>query len=309
FRRRCRGKPEASRPATSEARPQGPSTWHDAPAALPALAAARRPAVRWLAARRRPSRPRRRSTRAISSFPCPSLGRTLVRFGHSHRESARRQRGRRMSDSCPSIGQLRPLQHEDRPRHAQIRPAIACPEGDRMVFVATRRHSFAFVSNASANVDFDLRLIHNAALVAVGEKYNACTEALADRRSLDINRGGPCRIGASAGAKSTETARPARWPDRAACHARCASCDGPAAGSRATSPWIAGAAFRPRQSPSAQFWWPSLSRPYGVGGRTLASRDAQWPLWLLVGCRRRLVFLSAADGGAADLCLRCRGDG
>ena len=41
-----------------------------------------------------------------------------------------------------------------------------------------------------------------------------------------------------------------------------------------------------------------LSRPSRLGWRTLAPRSPQRPLRLVVGCRRRLVLLSAADGRA-----------
>ena len=58
----------------------------------------------------------------------------------------------------------------------------------------------------------------------------------------------------------------------------------------------------PRQCPRPQFRRTPLSRtPRLLGRRTLAPRSPQRTRRLLVGCRRRLVLLSATDGSSADL--------
>ena len=60
---------------------------------------------------------------------------------------------------------------------------------------------------------------------------------------------------------------------------------------------------RAQEFSAAKTWWSRLSWPSGLGGRTVAPRNAQWPDGLVVGRRRRLVPLSAADGSPADLCF------
>src|ERR1700722_18537926 len=139
------------------------------------------------------------------------------------------------------------------------------------------------------------------ALVAVEKQDHAWLQALADRRSVDIDRGCFCVLGAGAGATAQTTAA------RAGSAGRSRSASGSRAGPR-----TAGSSRPPRRArefSAAKLWRSRLSRPSGLGRRTLAPRNAQWPHGLVVGRRRRLVLLSAADGRPAGLRFGRGGDG
>src|ERR1700733_8242029 len=141
------------------------------------------------------------------------------------------------------------------------------------------------------------------ALVAVEKQDHACLQTLADRRSVDIDRGCFCVLGAGAGATTQATAARAGQAGRSG---SASSGSGGAPSRRRTRRRTAGAARRSRRArefSAAKLRRSPLSRPSGLGGRAVAPRNAQWPHGLVVGRRGLLVFLSPADGWPADLCF------
>src|ERR1700727_528661 len=139
------------------------------------------------------------------------------------------------------------------------------------------------------------------ALVAVEKQDHAWLQTLADRRSVDIDLGCFCVLGAGAGATAQTTAARAGQAGRSR---RTSSSRSRRASSSSAGTRTAGSSRTPRRArefSAAKLWRSRLSRPSGLGRRTLAPRNAHWPHGLVVGRRRRLVLLSAADGRPAGL--------